>query len=73
VIGDGARLFAATLNNPQEVFAASYARPDTWARLETPGLPSNPSQNMYVMAIDPAHHLLYGGAQAAGMFRVVTQ
>jgi hypothetical protein len=73
VIGDGTRLFAGTLNNPQELYAAPYTDTSAWTKLATPGLPENPPQNMYVMAYDPPHHLLYGAVQAAGMFRVVTQ
>jgi len=73
MIGDGTRLFAGTLNNPQLVYAAPYSDTSTWTKLDTPGLPLNPAQNMYVFAYDPAHHLLYGTIQTSGIFRVRTQ
>jgi len=73
VIGDGTRLFAASLSNPQVVYAASYSDTNTWTKLDSPGLPVDPPQNMYVMAYDTAHHLLFGAAQATGLFRMVTQ
>jgi len=73
VIGDGQRLFAATLSNPQVIYAAPYSDPTNWTQIDSPGLPMSPAENMYVLAYDPEHHLLYGTAQSAGIFRVVTQ
>ncbi len=73
VIGDGERLFAASGNNPQTIYAASYADPLTWSKIDAPGLPTNPPENMYVFAYDEVHHLLYGTCQSAGVFRVVTR
>jgi hypothetical protein len=73
VIGDGARLYTGTIQNPQTISFATYADPTHWSTLATPGLPAQPPENLYTFAVDPAHHILYSTIQLAGFWRVVTQ
>jgi hypothetical protein len=72
VIGDGKSLFAATLSNPENIYSAPYTDTTKWTKMSTPSLPTQLAENMYVFAYDPGHHLLYGTAQSAGIWRVVT-
>ena len=55
------------------MWTATYDDPMTWSALETPGTPEKLSAGVTEIQADTDHHIIYTAAQAAGLWRVVTE
>jgi hypothetical protein len=77
IMGDGSRLFALRGFQPPDnanfIWSAPYDHIDQWSALARPGSPDTFSAGGTDLAYDADHHLLYIAAQAAGLWRTVTQ
>jgi hypothetical protein len=77
ITGDGSRLFALRGFSPPDnanfIWSAPYDDTSKWSTLARPGSPDKFSAGGTDLAYDAAHHVLYIAAQAAGLWRTVTQ